>query len=133
MKIEDIINIKKDSTEEKIEQAIQDTKDELRDLDNEPNDALYTSSVATNLEKQHIHYEIVSTKDPDFDYPHEHEFIAVPKNEDELYIIDLKYKHFQSDKFKELALKGYQLIKGEECREYLDVVGNVKIKERKSY
>ena len=119
------------NTEDKIKIAIQDTKDELRDLENEPNNATYISVLATNLEKQRTHYEVVSTSN--YDYPNEHEFIAVPKSDDELYILDLSFKPFQSDKFKELTDEGYILINREQCREYLDVVGNVKINERKSY
>ncbi len=100
MKKEDIINIKKDSTEEKIEQAIQDTKDELSGLTTDTTCMIYSSYLQENLRKQHLANQIVSTTE--FDYPYNHQFNVVPKNDKELYIIDLTYQQFQSDKFPEL-------------------------------
>ena len=117
----EVKNIKKDSLEERIEKAIEETREELEDL-TEPTCYIYSSVLAENLSKEHLFYEIVSTED--YDYSYKHQFTIIPKNDEELYLIDLMYDHFQSDKFYELLQKGYMLIRGEQCREYLDIVGN---------
>lgn len=131
MNIESIRHIKQINTEKKIEKAIQDTKDQLKDLIVEPTSIIYSSYLSENLYNEHIVHEIVSTSE--YEYPYEYQFVAIPKNENELYIIDLAYKQIQSDKYSELLEKGYMLIKGQQCREYLDDIGNVNIDKRKSY
>ena len=132
MKIENIINIKGVSLEEKIKRTIDETKDELSGLTTETTCMIYSSYLSENLRREHIAHEIVSTKE--YEYPYEHIFIVVPKDEKSSYIVDLTYEQFQSNKFPELLQKGYILIKeGEQLRNYLDVVGNVNINERKKH
>jgi CRISPR/Cas system-associated protein Csx1 len=129
MKVEDIINIKNESIEDRIEKAIKETKEELKDLTTETTCFIYSSALSRNLYKEHLANEIVSTKE--FDYPYEHQFNIVMKNETTFYLLDLTYSQFQSDKFSELLQKGYMLISREQAREYLDEVGNQNQSKRK--
>lgn len=122
MKIEDIINIKKDNIEEKIEDAIEDTKEELNDLTTERTCLIYSDYLSRNLYDKHVANKIVSTTK--YNYPYNHQFNIVPKNEDEFYLIDLTYSQFQSDKFDELEEKGYMLLKNNQYEDYLEIVGN---------
>ena len=131
MNIEDLINIKKDSVEERIKNAIENTKDELKGLTTDTTCMIYSAYLSRNLYKEHLANQIISTDE--FDYPYTHQFNVVPKNEEELYLIDLTYPQFQVSEFPELLQKGYILIKGEQIREYLDIVGNVNIDKRKSH
>ena len=129
MKVEDIINIKNESIENRIEKAIKETKDELQDLTTETTCFIYSSILGEHLRKEHLANEIVSTTE--FGYSYEHQFNVVMKNENTFYLIDLTYSQFQSDKFSELLQKGYMLISREQGREYLDIVGNVNTNKRK--
>ena len=117
--------------EERIIKAIEDTKDELNALDIDPTCYMYCSVLAEHLDNERLHNQIVSTTE--YDYPYEHQFNMVPKDDDYFYIIDLKFKPFQASKFKDLHEKGYMLVNIEECKEYLDVVGNTQVDIRKKY
>jgi len=129
MKIEDIININKDPIEEKIIKAIEDTKDELSGLTTETTCFIYSSVVADNLRKAHVANQIESTTE--YDYPYVHQFVRVPKNDNQFYLIDLTYPQFHSDRFEELEEKGYVLLREDDLYEYLEVVGNVETIRRK--
>ena len=124
MTIENIINIKNESIEDRIEKAIKDTKDELDGLTVDTTCMIYSSYITRNLYKEHLINKLVSTTE--LNYSYNHQFNIVPKNKNELYLIDLTFKQFQSDNFKELLQKGYILIDIDMYMEYLDVVGNVK-------
>ena len=123
MKIEDIVNIKKEFLEEKIEEAICETKEELEGLTTETTCFIYSSVVGENLRRKHIANKIESTTE--YDYPYIHQFNTVFKNDEEFYLIDLTYPQFHCNKFEELLEKGYMLVDEEKFNEYLDVVGNV--------
>ncbi len=129
MNIENLINIKKESIEDRIEKAIEDTKDDLNGLTTATTCFIYSTVLAEHLRKEHLANEIVSTKE--FDYPYVHQFNIVLKNKDELFIIDLTYPQFQNDKFQELLQKGYMLVNKEQSKEYLDIVGNANIDKKK--
>lgn len=129
MKIEDIINIKKENVEEKIENAIETTKNELPGLTTDTTCIIYSTYLSRNLYREHLANQIVSTEY--FNYPYLHQFNVIPKNENELYIIDLTYKQFQNDEFNELLQKGYMVVNKEQYRKYLDLVGNVNVNKRK--
>ncbi|MBQ9019167.1 MAG: hypothetical protein IJ097_02495 [Bacilli bacterium] len=131
MNIEDLINIKKESIEDRIERAIQDTKDELNGLTTDTTCFIYSSVLADHLRKEHLANQIISTSE--FDYPYIHQFNIVPKNNNELYLIDLTYQQFQVSEFKKLTEKGYILLNGDKLKNYLDIVGNVNINKRKTY
>ena len=123
MKIEDIVNIKKEFLEEKIEEAICETKEELEGLTTETTCFIYSSILGENLRKKHIANKIESTTE--YDYSYIHQFNTVFKNDDEFYLIDLTYPQFKNNSFPELLEKGYMLVDEGKFYEYLNVVGNV--------
>ena len=123
------LSIMNDPIEDGIIKAIEKTKEELKDLTIEPTCFVYSSSISENLYKEHISNRIDSTTE--YDYPNIHQFNIVRKNDDEIYLIDLAYQHFQATKFYELLQKGYMLIREDQLNDYLEVVGNVNQNKRK--
>ena len=128
MKLEDLINIKKINIEEQIQQAIQETKKELFNLTTDTTCMIYSDYLSRNLTKRHVVNRVVSTKD--YDLPYEHKFNISPKNENEMYLMDLTYPQFQSTEFEDLNDKGYTIVDNEEYDDYLEIVGNVNISKK---
>ena len=130
MKLEDLINIKKINIEEQIQQAIQETREELFNLTTDTTCMIYSDYLSRNLTKRHVVNRVVSTKD--YDLPYEHKFNISPKNENEMYLMDLTYSQFQSTEFEDLNDKGYTIVDNEEYDDYLEIVGNVNISKKTS-
>lgn len=128
MKLEDLINIKKINIEEQIQQAIQETKEELFNLTTDTTCMIYSDYLSRNLTKRHVVNRVVSTKD--YDLPYEHKFNISPKNENEMYLMDLTYPQFQSTEFEDLNDKGYTIVDNGEYDDYLEIVGNVNISKK---
>lgn len=130
MRLEDLINIKKLNIEEQIQEAIQDTRDELDGLTKETTCMIYSDYLSRNLTKRHVVNRVVSTKD--YKYPYEHRFNIAPKDEDNMYLMDLTYSQFEDSEFPELLEEGYMIVDQDDYKAYLEVVGNVNIEKRKT-
>jgi hypothetical protein len=131
MRLEDLINIKKVNVEKEIQDAIEDTKDELNNLTTDTTCMIYSDYLSRNLTKRHVVNRVVSTKD--YNYPYKHTFTMVPETEDKEYLIDLTYPQFQDDMFEDLLQKGYMKVSRDLFTEYLEVVGNKEIEGRKTH
>lgn len=125
MKLEDLINIKKLDIVQEIEDAIQETRDELLNLTTDTTCMIYSDYLSRNLTKRHVVNKVISTKD--YNLPYEHKFNITPKNEKEMYLIDLTYPQFQSEEFEDLNDNGYTIVNNEEYNDYLKIVGNVNL------
>jgi len=88
---------------------------------------VYSSLLLDELRKNHIPTRLINTLDLDLDY--EHYFLMVPDNDNGYYLADLTFSQFQkeSEEFKKLREKGYQLIEDKELNDYLSIVGNDKL------
>ena len=124
-----ILNIKNVNYEECIKKAIQKTKIELKDLDEERMCFIYSSYLYQNLLEFHLLARIIDTKDLGFSFSHR--FVLVYDN-NYYYLLDLTYKQFlnKDARFLKLLSDGYQKVTNREFNYYLkNVLPNELIKE----
>lgn len=113
-----IFNIKGIDYEECIKKAIQKTKLELKDLDEERMCFIYSSYLYQNLSEHHLLAHIIDTKDLGFSFSHRFVLVYDGIN---YYLLDLTYKQFlnKDAKFLKLLTNGYQKITNQEFNYYL--------------
>ncbi len=113
-----ILNIKNVNYEECIKKAIQKTKIELKDLDEERMCFIYSSYLYQNLLEFHLLARIIDTKDLGFSFSHR--FVLVYDN-NYYYLLDLTYKQFlnKDARFLKLLKEGYQKINNDDFNYYL--------------
>ncbi len=125
MKLDDLLNIDNIDVEDKIVDAIDDTREELRELTTDQTCKYYSSSIKNNLTKRHLINRIVNTSD--YDLPYEHQFNVVYGN-DNYYLIDLTYSQFKNTDFIDLLFLGYMKIDNNIFNDYLKLVGKEECK-----
>jgi hypothetical protein len=118
----DFLNIGNVDIEKAIQDSISDVKKELQDLTQERTCRVYSSYISQNLHKKHVLHRMMDTLD--FDYPYSHQFVVVPINQKEEYLIDLTFEQFQNDSFPQILQEGYQKVNRREFSNYLDITGN---------
>ena len=113
-----ILNIKNVNYEECIKKAIQKTKIELKDLDEERMCFIYSSYLYQNLLEFHLLARIIDTKDLGFSFSHR--FVLVYDN-NYYYLLDLTYKQFlnKDARFLKLLKEDYQKINNDDFNYYL--------------
>ena len=123
MKLEELLNIDNIDIEDKIVDAIDETRVELRDLTTDQTCKYYSSSIKNNLTKRHLINRIVNTND--YDLPYEHQFNVALGN-DKYYLIDLTYSQFKNGEFIDLLFLGYMELDNDMFNHYLEIVGKDK-------
>ena len=128
MELYDLLNIRNIDIESTIEDAINETIEQLNGLTDERTCLIYTSYLYDNLKKRHIVARIIDTKD-DLNMSYKHQFVLVPKDSDNNYILDLTAKQFGSnDLYDQLNSKGYQLLSSNLYQSYLNHIESSTIK-----
>lgn len=121
---ERLLNINNINVEEAIKQAIEDTKENLKDLSIERMCQVYTNYLFENLRKEHLIARIINTKELGLDFEH---FFIIVNNGRYYYLCDLTFAQFQSNIFPSLLKNGYQIITNIDFNEYLKVIENREI------
>lgn len=124
MSIYQMLNVTGNDIEERVVEAIQETKEELSGLTTERTCKIYSDSVARNLMKRHVIQKRIDTKK--YNYSYDHQFNIVPITEKLSFLIDLCYSQFGDDTYPELLQKGYQIIPSTDLSHYLSIVGQAK-------
>lgn len=96
--IYDYINIL-GNKEEKIKEVILKCKRDLN-LTTDRTCKIYSSYISNYLSEKHIVNKIINTKNLNLGY--EHEFVLVPIDSNNYYLVDLTYSQFNNEYFKEL-------------------------------
>lgn len=124
-----ILNIKNVNYEECIKKAIQKTKIELKDLDEERMCFIYSSYLYQNLLEFHLLARIIDTKDLGFSFSHR--FVLVYDN-NYYYLLDLTYKQFlnKDARFLKLLKEGYQQINNTDFNYYLKNILTSELKNK---
>ncbi len=117
-KILDIIKTKSD--EDEIKMCIKKTLDDLQTIEKKGNCKTYSAYLSYYLRMNHIPNKVVRTSDLGYNYSHD--FVLVPKDSNNYYLIDLTYEQFNNENFKELLFKGYEEINDLEFDLYMSVV-----------
>ena len=118
-------NIRGINNEEEIIKAINEVKKELNDLTEERTCKIYSSYIVNELKDKHVPVRLINTLDLGIDF--EHHFVIVPSNDfGDYFIVDLTFTQFNkdSDVFKDLINKGYQVLNDYSLNCYLRVVSN---------
>ena len=124
MNINEMLNIDGKKVEDKIEDAIDETRRELDGLMTDLTCKIYSQYMKKNLNKQHAIHKVVNTLE--FGFPYEHHFNVVMENDKNFYVVDLTYNQFQNPEFLDLIFKGYEKLSDEEFAQYLRIVGKDK-------
>lgn len=124
MRTYQMLNITGNDIEERVVEAIRETKEELHNLTTERTCKIYSDSVARNLMKRHVIQKRIYTKK--YNYSYDHQFNIVPITEKLSFLIDLCYSQFGNEAYPDLLKKGYQLIPSSELSNYLGIVGQGK-------
>ena len=124
-----ILNIKNVNYEECIKKAIQKTKIELKDLDEERMCFIYSSYLYQNLLEFHLLARIIDTKDLGFSFSHR--FVLVYDN-NYYYLLDLTYKQFlnKDARFLKLLKEEYQQINNTDFNYYLKNILTSELKNK---
>lgn len=109
----------KKSAEDKIKDAINETKEELGDLTTDRTCMIYSSYLYNNLKKKMLSASIMDTKE-DFNMDYRHRFVTV-KDKDGTYLIDLTFSQFGDDPILiDLVKNGYDIMTKEKWEIYFD-------------
>ncbi len=124
MNISDLLNLDGSNVEDKIVDAIDDVRVELKDLTTDMTCKIYSDYIKKSLTKKHVISRVVNTSD--LDLPYEHQFNVVLDGIDNYYLIDLTYSQFKNSEFIDLLFQGFMKIKNKDFSRYLEIVGNGK-------
>ncbi len=118
----DVLNIDGRPIEERIIDAIDITRYELRDLTTDQTCKFYSSHLKEVLNNMHLINRIVNTAD--YNLPYEHQFNLVMGDENTYYLIDLTYRQFMNIAYPELLFAGYMRVDDNMFNDYLELIGN---------
>ena len=121
-----LLNIGGKDIETEIKNSINETKEQLKDLDVDRMCLIYSSYLYENLKKRHVLAHIIDTKDLGLSY--QHRFILVYAKE--YFLIDLTYAQFCNENalFSHLLKDGYQIIDNNTFIDYLKTFVSVDLK-----
>ena len=131
MNVYDLLNLNKLDKKEKIEETIQEAKQQLTNLTVQRTCRIYCEEVRQGLLKRHILNRVIDTGD--YGYPYSHQFVLVPIDEEQFYLIDLTFPQFSSNEMENLKENGYQVVGEDSFQTYMNIVGqenkNISLRE----
>ena len=117
-----MLNIGNKDIKKLIEKSIKETKNDLDNLTDERTCMIYTGYLYMKLLEKHVLAYVVDTFD-NLKMDYKHQFVVVPIDGKNTYVIDLTYGQFgMNEEFNDIYTKGYQMLNKEMYNKYLDSI-----------
>ena len=131
MELDRMLNIRGNDLEKMINEAIISVKNDLSGLTDERTCMIYTGYLYLKLLEKHVLSYVIDTAD-DLGMDYKHQFVIVPIDGKDCYVIDLTYGQFEkNEEFNLLNDCGYQKLNRDMYNKYLDSIKNIVSKKTK--